>query len=339
VVVRAVLLLVAGLSLYLLLPGLIETFGSWPQLRGIDPWWAGLATLFEAMSFIATWALQRIALRSRSWFAVGCSQLAANAAGRIVPGGAAAAGALQYTMLVRAGIPGARVAGALTATLAATAGTVLTLPLVASLAALGGTAAPGKLRQISYFGLAAFLAFALVAVVAFVWDRPLALVGRAVRSAGGLVGARPRLELLPRKLLTQRDAIRRALQLHPALAFLSAFGKWGFDYLALVCILRALDVHPDPAFVLIAYAAAAVLGMIPITPGGLGFVEAGLTGMLILAGVDAAAAAAATLAYRLVSYWLPLPAGLVGYVLARRRYGSSTASTSGATSEITISPS
>jgi hypothetical protein len=32
-------------------------------------------------------------------------------------------------------------------------------------------------------------------------------------------------------------------------------------------------------------------------------------------------AAVATLAYRLASYWLQLPAGLVAYVLHRRRYG------------------
>jgi putative heme transporter len=61
--------------------------------------------------------------------------------------------------------------------------------------------------------------------------------------------------------------------------------------------------------------------MIPITPGGLGFVEAGLTATLVLAGVSAGTAAIATLAYRLVSYWLPLPAGLLAYGLYRRRYG------------------
>jgi uncharacterized protein (TIRG00374 family) len=62
--------------------------------------------------------------------------------------------------------------------------------------------------------------------------------------------------------------------------------------------------------------------MIPITPGGLGFVEAGLVGALTLAGVPAQDALVATLAYRLVSYWLPLPAGLGAYIAFRVRYGS-----------------
>ena len=72
---------------------------------------------------------------------------------------------------------------------------------------------------------------------------------------------------------------------------------------------------------LLAYAASMVLAMIPITPGGLGFVEAGLVGLLALAGVPAGPASIAVLAYRLVSYWLPLPAGGVAAVLHRRRYG------------------
>jgi len=58
-----------------------------------------------------------------------------------------------------------------------------------------------------------------------------------------------------------------------------------------------------------------------VTPGGLGVVEAGMTGALALAGVPAAAATVATLAYRLASYWLPLPAGAVAYAVHRRRYG------------------
>ena len=51
---------------------------------------------------------------------------------------------------------------------------------------------------------------------------------------------------------------------------------------------------------------------------------AGLASTLVLAGVPSGQAALATLAYRLVSYWLPLPAGVVSYALHRRRYGGRT---------------
>ena len=77
---------------------------------------------------LAYWTLQRIAFQTRSWFAVGTSQLASNAATRVLPGGAAAASALQYGMLVRAGLPPQNVASGVAASWAATTATVLALP-------------------------------------------------------------------------------------------------------------------------------------------------------------------------------------------------------------------
>jgi uncharacterized protein (TIRG00374 family) len=60
--------------------------------------------------------------------------------------------------------------------------------------------------------------------------------------------------------------------------------------------------------------------MIPLTPGGLGIVEASLTGLPVLAEVNSSPAALATRAYRLSSYWLPLLAGPVTYGLFKIRY-------------------
>ena len=68
----------------------------------------------------------------------------------------------------------------------------------------------------------------------------------------------------------------------------------------------------------VAFCGARALANIPVTPGGLGFVEAGLTGLLVLAGVDGGDAVLATFAYRLFSYWLPLPFGLLGFAIAPR---------------------
>jgi uncharacterized protein (TIRG00374 family) len=98
---------------------------------------------------------------------------------------------------------------------------------------------------------------------------------------------------------------------------LATVGNRALDYFALLACLAAVGTDPDPGLVLLAYSAAAVLAMIPITPGGLGFVEAGLTATLVLSGVSPADAVLATLAYRLVSFWLPLPAGLAAYLAFR----------------------
>ena len=135
---------------------------------------------------------------------------------------------------------------------------------------------------------------------------------------------RPPRDDLDSHLIGERDRIRGALGEAWWKAALGSLGKWFFDYLALLMALSALGAEPRPALVLLAYTGAAVLSMVPITPGGLGFVEAGLTALLALAGVSAGDAVVATLSYRLVSYWLPLLAGGVAGILFRARYHART---------------
>ena len=99
-------------------------------------------------------------------------------------------------------------------------------------------------------------------------------------------------------------------------------GRIGLDYMSLLAALHATGARPNPSLVLLAYAATAVIALIPITPGGIGIVEASLSGLLVLANVPSSSAVLATLVFRLGSYWLPTIAGGVCYILFRRRYGS-----------------
>ncbi len=61
-------------------------------------------------------------------------------------------------------------------------------------------------------------------------------------------------------------------------------GRLGFDYGCLLAALRATGASPRPSLVLLAYSAAGIVALLPITPGGLGIVEASLSGLLILPG-------------------------------------------------------
>jgi uncharacterized membrane protein YbhN (UPF0104 family) len=106
-----------------------------------------------------------------------------------------------------------------------------------------------------------------------------------------------------------------------AAVYLVLPGRLGFDFGCLLAALRATGAEPRPSLVLLAYSAAGLIALFPLTPGGLGIVEASLTGLLVLAGVHAGAAVLATLAYRVASYWLPLLAGPPAYLLFRHRYG------------------
>ena len=318
---RVLFLLVAFVSLYLLWPSLGEVFNQWRSLAELKPQWVAVALGVEALSFVATWELQRIALQTKRWFSVATSQLAGNAFGRIIPGGMAAAGALQYRMLVRAGIPGARIASSLTAVSALLFGTVLALPLLSLPAIVGGTPVAAGLANAAYLGAAVFVLMLAGGVAVFVWNRPLEVVGNGLeRVLNATLRRKKPVTGLADRLLEERDTLRLAFGRRWEGAVLAAAGKWIFDYLALIACLRAVGAEPNPSLVLLAFVAGALLGMLPFTPGGLGFVEAGLVGLLILAGVGATAAAVATLAYRLVSFWLPIPVGGAGYVLFRRRY-------------------
>jgi hypothetical protein len=224
-------------------------------------------------------------------------------------------------MLLRAGFPGGRIAPALAGVSILLFGTVLALPLLSMPAILAGTPVERGLVQAVAVGMGFFVVILAAGATVFVWDRPLVLAGDlAERAVNRTVRRRRHVSGLSGLLVKERDSLRRAFGRRWKAALLAAAGRSILDYLALVACLRAVGADPSPSLVLLAYVAASILGMIPLTPGGLGFVEAGLTGMLALAGVGAAAAAVATLAYRLISFWLPIPAGGVAYAVFRHRY-------------------
>ncbi|HEU4658089.1 MAG TPA: lysylphosphatidylglycerol synthase transmembrane domain-containing protein [Capillimicrobium sp.] len=250
------------------------------------------------------------------------SQLAGNAFGRIVPGGGAAAGALQYRMLTQARVPGGAAAAGLTASSLLVFATLLVLPVLAIPALVRGVVSTdNQLVRAAIAGLVLFAAVFAVGAALIALDRPLVLVGRALQSLRNRVLPRRRpLSDLPPRLIAERNLIRRVLGRRWWEALLASVARWFFDYLALLAALAAVGASPRPTLVLLAFVAASILAQIPLTPGGLGFVEAGLTGTLALAGVSGGKAVLASLAYRLASYWLPLPAGLAGWLMHRRRY-------------------
>lgn len=319
---RLFALAIAAVGLYVVWPRLLDVFSAWPDLQSVNPAWFGVLALLEAASFLCAWALIRLALQRRGWFRVATSQLAGNSVSRVVPGGAAAGGALQFRMLVNSGVAGAKVAAGLAAASLISTGTLFALPVLTVPAMIWGAPVDRELKRTALVGLGLFALMAAVGAVLLTTDRPLRLVGRSVQR---LINAVKRSSMpttdLPERLIRERNLVREVLGSKWWLALLAAVGNWAFDFLALLAALVAVGARPRPSLVLLAYVVAAVLGMIPITPGGLGFVEAGLAATLVLAGVSAGDAAVATLAYRLVSYWLPLPAGLVGYLLYRRAYG------------------
>jgi uncharacterized protein (TIRG00374 family) len=177
-----------------------------------------------------------------------------------------------------------------------------------------------SLLEAAAAGVVAFLVLVAVGALLLNTDRPLAWVGRVVQSARNRIRrhATPLVDL-PERLLLERNQITGVLGARWERALVAVAARWLLDFMTLLAALGAIGSHPRPSLVLLAFCGAKALANIPVTPGGLGFVEAGLTALLVLAGVDPGDAVLATFAYRLFSYWLPLPFGLLGMALAPRR--------------------
>ena len=314
---RGLLIAVGGLVLYGVLPNLVDLWSQVPRLRSIG--WVALGFV-AALQFASWWCsaeLDRVALPGMSRFVAITSSLAANGVSRVVPaaGGALGVGT-SYRMWVDSGVEVGNAASAMAATTVMSLATLFVLPLVTLLFALIGAPTPRSLIWVAFGGAAAFaVLFGLGTVLLFTDS----LLRRGARLAERIA---PRLHrsVSAAGIEEQRDRLRVVLGARWPRALATSIGIWAFDYLSLVAVLVALHTSPRLSVVLLAFTAAKILAMVPITPGGLGVVEAGLVGMLTLAGIPAAEALLATLAYRIVSYWLSLPAAVLAWWLFRHRY-------------------
>jgi uncharacterized protein (TIRG00374 family) len=320
----ALWLAVTGVSLYLVAPSVLEVLGSWQDLGEIAPAWFPAMAGLQAAAVACLWALQRVSLRLDRWRPVISSQLAGNALSKVAPGGGAMGAALQYRMLVGAGVESSRVVAGLTAANLLTFAVVLALPVLTVPAIVRGVV-PRSLLEAALAGLGVFVVLFALSVLLLARDGALEWVGRVVQRVRNRMrrGSAP-LTGLPRRLVRERDRILATLGPKWKRALAATVGRWAFDYATLLAALAAVGSTPRPALVLLAFCAAQLLAQIPVTPGGLGFVEAGLTATLVLAGVSAGDAVLATFAYRLFSYWVPLPLGVVGAVLHQRAGGADT---------------
>ncbi len=322
VVWKTVVVVVAGITLYLLFPSLAEVFDSFPKLTSLDPIWFIFALALQVAHFTCTIALQRIALRTKAWFSVTTSQLSGNAISLIVPGGAAFGAATQFRMLAAAGNDPATAVAGLTAFSLLGIGGLLALPIFVLPAILAGTPIANGLEHAALLGIAAFVLFAGFGAVVLALDAPLRWAGRAFQAVRNrLLRKKAPMSGLPDRLVYERNRIRRVLGRRWKAALLLSSGRLAFDFGTLLACVRATGVKPNPSLILLAYAVAGLLALIPITPGGLGIVEAGLSALLILAGVPGVDAVVATLAYRIISYWLPIAVGPFAYFAFRLRYG------------------
>ncbi len=324
IALRVAFLAFALVSLYFFLPTIVDFLDEAPELASVDWWWYLLMGLSMTGAFMAAWELTHIAVPSISRYIAASSQLVSNAMAKVIPGGVVAAGATYFQMLSVSGVSPARAATALASVSFISNLVLFSLPGIAVLLAAVSAPIPNGLLPVAIAGTALFIVMFTVVFLLVRYDKPLLLVGTLIENVVGWLAKRLHRNWHPTAegFLRQRNDVRASLGRRWRRALAAAVANWMLDYLVLVLALFAVGAEPRVSLVLLAFAGAAVLGMIPLTPGGLGFVEVGLVAMLTLAGIPGPDATLATLAYRLFQFWLPIPAGAVAYVVFKRRFGA-----------------
>jgi uncharacterized protein (TIRG00374 family) len=110
----------------------------------------------------------------------------------------------------------------------------------------------------------------------------------------------------------------RPLVVGTAISFLS----WGLECLGVYLCAVGLDAEQPFLLVVFVFAVSSLVGVLSMLPGGIGAVEAGLTGQFVaVAGLTAGVAVGLTLVIRLATLWLATLIGIVGLFAVRALLG------------------
>ena len=305
---QATAALAALVAVLLLAPGLGEVRD---KLVGASPGWVVLATLLEGLSF-ASYVVMfgPVFCTGLSWkrsWQIGGSELAM---GSLVPASGAGGLALGAWVLHRGGMDGQRIARRSVAFFMIKSGVNFV-----AVAVLGAALAVGLLGPELSLWLTAFPAAVAALTIGAVAALPR--LGPGLEPGPDASRFRRALSVTRRAVI---DGVAEALQIlrsRNRRVLAGAVGYWLFDNAVLWATLHAFDVSLPLTVILMGYLIGQLGGLLPI-PGGIGGIDGGLIGTLIVYGAPAAGTAAAVLAYRVILFWLPLIAGGIAFVALRR---------------------
>ena len=97
----------------------------------------------------------------------------------------------------------------------------------------------------------------------------------------------------------------------------SSLGNWTTDCACLYLSARALNAHLTFTSVVVAYAIGQAILALPLTPGGIGIYEAGVTAALTRVGIRRGKALTSVMMYRFISFWGTLLVGWSCWMVLR----------------------
>jgi putative heme transporter len=317
----------------------IANYGDvWDVVKDLSWWWI-VALLLSVLLNTATYGPPWMAaLPGLSYWHSTRVTLASTALSSVAPGGAAVGMASSFAMLKAWGFQGRPVGLAVVLTSIWNQLVILGVPIVAL---AGVVAQGGRNRTLELVAMIALAVFVLI-VVGFAVGLSSARLARRVgdRAARTVSWAKRIVHKAPVKwkgesFVRFREETIGLIRERWWFLTLATLAGHLTVFIVLLVSVRAVGIPRVEVSIVEAFAAwalARVLGSIPITPGGVGFVELGLTGVLVAFGASNAEAVAATLIYRFLTVVPTLVFGLLTaatWNLGRRREGVARAPASG----------
>ena len=311
----AELLIVGFIIEYFVVPQIGGTHEALHVLANANPFLPLAALVLEILSLVSYFQFTRTLIPKESdpgLVTLSRIQLSTLALSHCVPGGSAVGYSLGYRLLLRSGVN------------TTDAGFALATQGLGSAVVLNAIFLLGLIVSIPLYGFQpAYLTVAIIGVLLLAFLAGLVVLftkgderaARLVRTIGAKV---PFLEpeTLPRLFARLVERVKELStdrrRLGESVTFASA--NWLFDMGSLFVFVGAFGRWVNPVALVIAYGVANIAAAIPLTPGGLGVVEATVSGILVGFGTPRTIAIWGVIGWRLVNFWLPIPVGGAAYL-------------------------
>jgi uncharacterized membrane protein YbhN (UPF0104 family) len=309
-----VVLLAALVLAAVLAPGLGEVKR---RLGDASPGWLALAVVLEALS-CASYVLMfrpvfcaHLPVRETTEIA-----LAELAVGSLVPTSGASGVAFGAWILHREGMPDDAIARRSVAFLEIKSAVNFVAVAILGVLMAAGLGPP---RSLLLTALPAALSIAFLAAAAM-----LSRLGPGEDPGPGAAWTRRALHAARDALGTGTEEALALLRRHDWKLLAGAIGYWAFDNAVLWATFKAVGADVPLTVIAMGYLIGQLGGVLPL-PAGIGGIDGGLLGALVVYGAPAAETAAAVLAYRIILFWLPLLAGGAAFALLLRRLDAESA--------------
>jgi uncharacterized protein (TIRG00374 family) len=316
-----VVILLVGI--YFLFPKLVGLGDALGKLDEADPLWIGIAVVFSIASYATYIALFKAVVGGEelklTWSETYEINMAGVAATLLFSAGGAGGVALTYWALKKAGMRRREVARRMIAFISLHYAfyplALIVFGLLLRTGVLNGE------NSVELTIIPAAIAGLMIALGVLITLIPADVEKRLLPHAHG-EHTRSFVEWASRVPETLGEGFRFALSLftHPrkgGLAVLGAAGFWAFSIGVLWASFHSLGIHVPLAVVVQGFFLGMVANLFPLAPAGVGAVDAGMIGAFVLFGLPEETVFPAILIFRLVSFWMPIPPGIVAFFQLR----------------------